>query len=80
MEQLRLLPELFHEMDKKLDRLLEIKPCPNPGMCLELDEKVTSLETTRAETKGGWKVIVAISGLIGGLVGWIINHFTSKHP
>lgn len=84
MARLNALPDLIHAMDKKLDSALSRAECPAPGKCLELDERINSLEMTRAEVKGGWKTMGIVAGLssaIGGAIGWIIQHFNNtKHP
>ena len=62
--------------------LSSYKPCPAPGSCLALDQRITSLEMTRAEAKGGWKAIAAIGslgGVLGSVATWLINHF-AKQP
>jgi len=78
------LPDAIHSLDKKIGLLLERKECPAPGMCQVLDTRVNELELKQAELKGGWKaigVLAAMASTLGGVAGWLLNHFTtSKHP
>jgi hypothetical protein len=62
--------------------LSSYKPCPAPGSCIALDQRITALELAQAEAKGGWKVIAAIgslAGVLGSVATWLIEHF-AKHP
>ena len=62
--------------------LSSYKPCPAPGSCIGLDQRITALELARAEAKGGWKVVAAIgsvAGVLGSVATWLIEHF-AKHP
>lgn len=84
MKRLVAMPDLIHLMDKKLDRVLDQK-CPAPGKCITLEQELTevaasvkALEMKSAETKGGWKVATTIGGIAGGVIGWVVNHFSSK--
>ncbi|MEY4385713.1 MAG: hypothetical protein RLY20_996 [Verrucomicrobiota bacterium] len=62
--------------------LSSYKPCPAPGSCIALDQRIVALELARAEAKGGWKVIAAIgslAGVLGSVATWLVEHF-AKHP
>lgn len=81
VQELRQMSVLVHQMDKKLDIALARKECPDPGACMRLVPRVESLEMTRAETKGGGKVIAAIVGAsatIGAALSWLFTHFQHK--
>lgn len=40
----------------------------------KLEVRITSLEATFNQAKGGWLVIIAIPAIITALVNWIIRH------
>ena len=88
VQEIKALLPLIHAMDKKLDMALMKKECPNPGACLQLaprvdmlDNRLTSLEMSRAESRGSWKAIAGLitaSGFIGAALSWPASHFTNK--
>ena len=63
--------------------LSSYKPCPAPGACIALDQRITALELAQAEAKGGWKVIATIGslgGVLGSVVTWLVEHFAKHVP
>jgi len=54
------------------------KPCPNPGLCLDIDSRLKAVEDAHAEQKGAWKVIIAVSSGVSAAIGLLINHFWGK--
>ena len=44
-------------------------------------EKLDSINTTLAEAKGGWQVLMVMGGVgaaFGSVIGWAIEHFSGK--
>lgn len=44
----------------------------------EMRDDIKAIRSTLDQAKGGWKTLMAVSGLasaIGGTVGWMISHF-----
>lgn len=74
--ELRQLVPIIHGMDKKLDVLAARKECPNPGGCLTLEPRVRALEDERNKALGGWKVLLFIGSIVGGVAGWIVSKIT----
>lgn len=61
--------DMIHEIDKNVNKLLLMNDAT-------IGPRVTSLEMTRAESKGGIKLMMAIVGLsssLGAFVAWIIG-------
>ena len=73
--------EKVFEMSVLLEQHVKLPVCPLPGECIGLGERLGLLEIKAAETKGGWKVVAAVSALFSGIAVWLVNHFaTVKHP
>ena len=50
--------------------------CPNPGLCLALENKVeghatqiADIQLSIAQAKGGWRGILTVAGALGGAAG-----------
>lgn len=46
-----------------------------------LADDVRAIRSTIDESRGGWKAIIIIGGIastVGGIIGWIISHLSSK--
>lgn len=70
--RLRLVERDVREIKRMVGELhakqAEIAPCPSPGLCIKLDERIEALEERQAEQKGAWKAIVVIATCISTLL------------
>jgi hypothetical protein len=71
------------EINRKLDK--QPAPCPRPGACVGIDERLQGVEATvstikelEAERKGAWKATGLMGGLIGSGLTLAIHYFTKK--
>ena len=84
MEEIRRISSNVSKMNTNLEIViarhtdLRAVQCAAPALCLKLDTRITSLEETRSEQRGGWKmitviggIIVSVSGAVGGFIGWL---------
>lgn len=77
------------KVDMMLEKLSKFTPCPAVGSCVplaaevkELSKRTASLEETRTEQKGAWKLAVVIGAsltTVGGIIGWIISQGWHSH-
>ena len=43
-----------------------------------MKKKLENIDKTLSEIKGGWKVLIAIAGIVGAVVSYIVTHWI-KH-
>jgi phage-related minor tail protein len=48
------------------------------GRIAKSEDRLSILETIRAEMRGGYKVIATIAAAIGAIVSWVIQHWPGK--
>lgn len=48
------------------DRLLELLE--------KMNERLVGIEKNLSEARGGWRVLVFVGGVIGGLITWVMTH------
>lgn len=48
------------------------------GRIAKSEDRLSILETIRAEMAGGWKVIATMSAAVGAAVSWLIQHWPVK--
>ena len=48
------------------------------GRIAKSEDRLSILETIRAEMRGGYKVIATIAAAIGAIVSWAIQHWPGK--
>jgi len=57
-----------------------IAPCPSPGLCIKLEERVGTLEERQAEQKGAWKAIVIVATAISSGLTFLGIQFFQSGP
>jgi septal ring factor EnvC (AmiA/AmiB activator) len=45
------------------------------GRIAKSEQRLGSLETIRAEVKGGYKAVVAVASAVGAIASWVVSHW-----
>lgn len=45
----------------------------------ELKNDVRTIRDDFAQVRGGWRVLIGLSAVIGGAVSWLAQHFLGRH-
>ena len=77
-QQAREIFERLNAIDKQLAGLVAMLDEKN-NACLVRHGRWENVCTVVTEAKGGWKMLVTLSALIGGAVGAVISGFVKGH-
>jgi hypothetical protein len=64
VSELRPFRDVIHGMDVKLNRLIERE---------NLEPRVRAIEDDRNKAVGGFKTLIFIGSLVGGVMGWLAS-------